>query len=95
MANGDAAACAAVAAYGEAGAAREDWFDDEITKLRRAAADPRWRVREVVAESLGRMLDAHRSRTAAAPREWADDADPRVAAVAVAALPGRAPVDGP
>jgi hypothetical protein len=39
--------CAAVAAYGEVALARPEWRDDEVAKLRRAASDPRWRVREV------------------------------------------------
>src|SRR5918995_4406007 len=33
--------CAAVAAYGEVAAARPDWWDDEMAKLRRAARDRR------------------------------------------------------
>ena len=78
--------CAAVAAFGEAAVVRPDWFDDEVAKLRRAAGDPRQRVREVVARSLARMLDADRHRTTAALLGWADDDDPLVARVAAAAL---------
>ena len=49
--------CAAVAAYGEAARVRPEWWADEMAKLRRAAGDPRWRVREVVAGALQRVLD--------------------------------------
>jgi hypothetical protein len=48
--------CAAVAAYGEVAVARPAWWPDEMAKLRRAASDPRWRVREVVAMALRRIL---------------------------------------
>jgi hypothetical protein len=78
--------CAAVASYGEAGAVREDWFSDEIAKLRLAASDPRWRVREVVAQALQRMLDAHWGRTAGALLDWASTGDALVVRAAVAAV---------
>lgn len=48
-------ACAAVAAYGEVGAVRPDWIEDELRKLRHAAADPRPRVREAAAAALARL----------------------------------------
>jgi hypothetical protein len=51
--------CAAVAAYGEVGAVRPDWWDDEVAKLGNAATDGRWRVREVVA--LARPARPHPS----------------------------------
>jgi hypothetical protein len=79
--------CAAVWAYGEVGAVRPDWWDDEIGKLRRAAADPRRRVREAVAQALQRLLAADRDRTASALAEWAGDQDPLVRAAAVAGPP--------
>ena len=82
--------CAAMAAYGEAAIVRPDWFDDEIAKLRRAAADPRRPVRDAVVDSLRRMLDADRRHTAAVLVDWAGDADPLVARVATTALAGRA-----
>ena len=78
--------CAAVAAYGEVGAVRPDWWDDEIAKLRRAAADGRWRVREVVASALQRLLGADWDRTVGALLEWAADADPLVVRAAAAAV---------
>jgi len=73
---------AAVAAYGEVGAVRPDWWDDEIAKIRRAAGDPRAPVREAVAVAVRRLLAADRERTAAALRDWADDGDPLVAETA-------------
>lgn len=78
--------CAAVAAYGVAAVVRPDWFDDEIAKLRRAAGDTRWRVREVVAQALQHMLDADWARTAQALRTWAADDDALVVRAAVAAV---------
>ena len=87
--------CAAVAAYGEVGAARPDWWADEIVKLRRAAGDPRWRVREVVATALQRLLDADWPRTFEALEAWTDDADPLVLrAVAAAVAEPRLLADG-
>ena len=70
--------CAAHAAYGEVGAVRPDWWDDEIAKLRRGATDDRWRVREVVAQALQRLLDADWPRTIDALLAWAADPDPLV-----------------
>lgn len=56
--------CAAHAAYGEVGARRPDWRADEVAKLRRGAADPRSRVREVAAQALQRLLEVDVERTA-------------------------------
>jgi hypothetical protein len=78
--------CAAVAAYGAVGAARSDWWDDEVGKLRRAAGDPRWRVREVVAQSLQRLLAADWTRAVALLTAWAGAADPLVVRAAVAGV---------
>jgi hypothetical protein len=78
--------CAAHAAYGEVGAVRPDWWSDEMTKLRRGAADPRWRVREVVAQALQRLLDADWSRTVEALDEWAADDHPLVVRAAAASV---------
>ncbi|HKA04721.1 MAG TPA: hypothetical protein VKD67_10335, partial [Acidimicrobiales bacterium] len=58
--------CAAVAAYGAVAVARPDWWSDELAKLRRAAADDRWRVREAVATAFQRMLDSDWDRAVAA-----------------------------
>jgi hypothetical protein len=78
--------CAAVAAYGRVGAARPDWWDDEIAKLRRAAADGRWRVREVVAQALQTLLAADWDRTVDELRAWAADPDPLVVRAAAAGV---------
>jgi hypothetical protein len=78
--------CAAVAAYGEVGAVRPDWWDDEVAKLRAAASDPRWRVREVVAMALQRLLDADWDRTARVLLEWAAAGDPLVVRAAAAGV---------
>jgi hypothetical protein len=78
--------CAAIAAYGEVGAVRPEWRGDEFTKLRRAARDPRWRVREIVAQALQRLLDADWARTIDELREWSDEQDPLVLRAVAAAV---------
>jgi hypothetical protein len=78
--------CAAVMAYGEVGAVRPDWWPDEMAKLRRAAVDPRWRVREVVAMALQRLLAADWDRTVAALLDWAAGEDPLVVGAAAAGV---------
>jgi hypothetical protein len=78
--------CAAVAAYGEVGAVRPDWWDDEVAKLGDAATDGRWRVREVVALALQRLLDADWDRTARVLVDWAAADDPLVVRAAAAAV---------
>lgn len=78
--------CAAIAAYGEVGAVRPEWWRDEITKLRRAARDPRWRVREIVAQALQRLLEADWARTIDELRAWADEDDPLVLRAVAAAV---------
>jgi hypothetical protein len=77
---------AAVASYGRVGAARPDWWDDEIAKLRRAATDDRWRVREIVAQALQTLLAADWDRTVAELRTWAADDDPLVVRAAAAGV---------
>jgi hypothetical protein len=89
--------CAAVLAYGQVGASRPDWWGDEVAKLYRAASDARWRVREMVAMALQRMLAAHWDRTFKVLRVWVADDNPLVIRAAVAgvaeppiiSLPGR------
>jgi hypothetical protein len=79
--------CAAVAAYGEVGAVRPEWWGDEIAKIRRAAGDSRWRVREMAAQAVQRLLDADWPRTIDALRQWVDGDDAlglRAVAAAVA-----------
>jgi hypothetical protein len=77
---------AAVLAYGQVAVRRSDWWGDEIGKLQRAASDPRWRVRELVATALQRMLAADWPRTLAALQTWLTAGDPLVIRAAVAAV---------
>ena len=78
--------CAAVAAYGAVGAARPEWIDDELGKLRRAASDVRWRIREIVAEALQPLLAADWRRVYRVLVGWAADDDPLVVRAAAAAV---------
>ncbi len=78
--------CAAVAAYGAVAVARPDWWHDELAKLRRAASDGRWRVREVAALALQHVLDSDWDRAVAELRAWAGDDDPLVVRAAAAAV---------
>src|SRR5215207_3415395 len=47
-------------------------------RLRRLAADPRWRVREGVTMALQRLGDADLTRLHALVDDWSDDPDPLV-----------------
>ncbi len=78
--------CAAVLAYGQAAASRPDWWEDTFAKLHRAAADPRWRVREMVAAALQRMLAADWGRTYAALVKWVAEDNPLVIRAAAAGV---------
>lgn len=78
--------CAAVASYGEVAVVRPEWRDDEVRKLRAAASDSRWRVREVVAQSLQRLLEADWAETSSLLLSWAAEAEPLVARAAAAAV---------
>ena len=78
--------CAAVAAYGEVGSVRPDWWDDEVAKLRVAATDGRWRVREAVALALQRLLAADWDRTVEVLLDWAAADDALVVRAAAAAV---------
>lgn len=71
--------------YGAVGAAKPEWWDDELRKLKQSAADPRWRTREMVANGLQRLGDADWTRTCSTLVGWAADA-PLVARAAVAAV---------
>lgn len=77
---------AAVLAYGQVAVVRPDWWVDETAKLRRAAADSRWRMRELVATAVQRMLAADWARTLALLTDWAADPDPLVVRAAAAAV---------
>lgn len=82
--------CAAVLTYGQAAVSRPDWWEDEIAKLHQAASDPRWRVREMVAMALQRMLAVYWDRTFMLLRQWVAEDDPlalRAAAAAIAEPP--------
>ena len=60
--------------------------DDIVERLRRHAADARWRVREAVAMALQRLGDADLPRLLALVRAWADDPDPLVQRAAAAGI---------
>ncbi|MCC7446226.1 MAG: hypothetical protein IT324_02365 [Anaerolineae bacterium] len=76
----------AALSYGQAAAARPDWWHDEIAKLHNAASDPRWRTREMVATGLQRMLTADWPRTYTTLNAWLSESDPLVMRAAVAAV---------
>jgi len=76
----------AAMSYGQAAVSRPDWWQDEVTKLHKAASDPRWRMREIVATALQRMLEADWDRTISTLRDWLQTADPLVIRAVVAAV---------
>lgn len=78
-------ACA-VLAYGQVAISRPDWWEDEIAKLHRAAMNPSWRVREMVAAALQRMLQVDWSRTMSVLSHWLSDQHPLVIRAVVAAV---------
>ncbi len=77
---------AAVMAYGQAAVSCPDWWADEIAKLHKAAADPRWRIHEMVAAALQRVLAADWDRTCEALYSWLHEDNPLVVRAAVAAV---------
>lgn len=76
----------AVLTYGQVAVARQDWWEDEVAKLRRAASHPSWRVREMVAAALQRMLAANWKRTYQVLTNWLPDDDPLVIRASAAAI---------
>src|SRR5260221_574390 len=66
--------------------ARQDWWEDEVAKLRRAALHPCWRVREMVAAALQRMLAANWKRTYQVLTNWLLDDDALVIRASAAAI---------
>jgi hypothetical protein len=72
--------------YGQVAVARPDWWEDEVAKLHRAASNPRWRMREIVATALQAMLKADWQRAYAVIGEWAKEDDPLVLRAAAAAI---------
>jgi hypothetical protein len=77
---------AAVLAYGQVAAVRPDWWEDEAEKLRKAATNPRWRVREIVAQAVQLMLKADWERAIAMISGWLSENDPLLFRAAVAAI---------
>lgn len=77
---------AAVLSYGQVAVSRREWWQDEATKLRHAASDGRWRVREMVAAAFQRMLDADWERAYTELVSWMRDDDPLVIRGAAAAV---------
>jgi len=61
--------CAAVA-MGALAAADLRFFSASLGKLRSLASDPRWRMRETVAQGLQRMLKSHPGKTLAELNTW-------------------------
>jgi hypothetical protein len=78
--------CCGVMTYGQAAVSRPEWWDDEIAKLHQAASNPRWRVREIVAMALQRMLKADWTRAIGLLNEWAKEDSPLVIRAAVAGV---------
>jgi hypothetical protein len=76
----------AAMSYGQAAVSRPDWWEDEIAKLRRAATDPRWRIHEIVATALQRMLEADWTRTCETLYGWLHEDDLLLTRAAVAAV---------
>jgi len=76
----------AVLSYGQVAVARQDWWEDEVAKLRRAASHPGWRVREMVAAALQRMLAADWQRTYQVLTNWLLDDDALVIRASAAAI---------
>ena len=77
----------AVLTYGRVAVSRPDWWADETAKLRQAARDPRWRVREMVATALQTMLKSDWPRTLSVLQDWlASASDPLEVRAVVAAI---------
>lgn len=72
--------------YGQVAIVRPDWWDDEVAKLHKAASHARWRVREMVAAALQRMLAADSARTHQLLINWQADEDPLVVKTSATAL---------
>ena len=72
--------------YGQVAVARPDWWNDEVTKLQRAASHPRWRVREMVAAALQRMLAVDWQSAYQVLTNWLLDDDPLVIRACAAAI---------
>jgi hypothetical protein len=73
---------AAIMSYRRVAIVRPDWWQDEITKLHRAAADPRSGVREAVFTAVSDLFLADPRRAQAELSMWLNDADPFVMNIA-------------
>jgi hypothetical protein len=69
--------CAAVLAYGAVGAVRPEWWSDETAKLRRAASDGRWRVRQGLGFTVSVVVAARGDFSLLGELVRSDDADLR------------------
>ena len=78
--------CASAISRGQLAASAPDQWAEQFIGLERAARDERWRVREMVAAGLQRMLKADWDRTCASLLAWATSPDPLVVRAAVAGV---------
>jgi hypothetical protein len=76
----------AVLSYGHLAVSRPDWWDAMTFRLFAAAADERWRIREMAATAFQRMLDADWSRAFAELRSQVMCGNPLVLRALVAAV---------
>ncbi len=76
----------AVLAYGQVGVTWPAQGAAVLGRLREWARDSRWRVREMVATALQRLLTADWERTLTALRGWLTTDDPRVVRAVAAAV---------
>jgi hypothetical protein len=77
---------AAAMTYGQVAVMRPDWWDDEVAKLHTAASHRCWRVREMVAAALQRMLATNWERIYQVIVDWLSDDDPLVIRACAAAV---------
>lgn len=78
--------CVAVRSYGHIAAAHPPLWKPLVGKLHHAAADSRWRIREMVAMGLQAMLAADWDRALKLLRSWLTDTDPLVIRATVAGI---------
>ena len=78
--------CAAALARGQLGASLPAQWEHQIALLEVAAKDDRWRVRELVAAGLQRMLSVDWERTCAVLINWAGSPHPLVVRAAAAGV---------
>ncbi|MFN8378734.1 MAG: hypothetical protein U0452_08690 [Anaerolineae bacterium] len=78
--------CAAALARGQVAASVPGQWPEQLIGLERAAQDQRWRVRELAAAGLQRMLRADWERTCRALLDWARSPNPLIVRAAVAGV---------